>query len=47
MHACHQVAGIPNDAKVTVEQFIAAVSPFLLDALRRSPDVVAYILDSE
>lgn len=43
LHACYRTAGIDSTI-AREEQIVSGVSPFLLDALRRSPDLAAYLL---
>lgn len=47
MHATTFAGGVHDDVERTEEQWITATAPRLLDALRRSPDVAAYLLGDE
>ena len=47
LHACFTVAGISERMTDTLaEETINALSPLLLDTLRRNPELVAYLLDT-
>ncbi len=43
LHACYRTAGIDSTVE-REEQIVSGISPFLLDALRRSPGLAAYLL---
>ena len=48
LHACFMTAGITDSKAGTLEEeIINALSPLLLDTLRRNPDLVAYLLAKE
>jgi hypothetical protein len=44
MHACQFIAGLSNSKPVVGEDFITRVSPLYLDALRRNPGLVEYLM---
>lgn len=43
LHACYKTAGIDSTVALE-EQIVSGVSPLLLDALRRSPNLAEYLL---
>lgn len=45
MHAAAFTAGHIDSRKRSEEAWVVMVAPLLLDALRRSPDLTAYLLD--
>lgn len=45
MHAAAFAAGHIDNRKRTEEAWVVMVAPLLLDALRRSPDLAAYLLE--
>ena len=48
LEACFIVAGITDRMNDTLlEEIIAALSPLLLDTLRRNPELVAYLMGGE
>lgn len=46
MHAATFAAGQLDNRKRSEEDWVAMVAPMLLDALRRSPELSAYLLES-
>lgn len=46
MHAAAFAAGQLDSRKRNEEDWVAMVAPMLLDALRRSPELSAYLLDA-
>lgn len=47
MHAAAFAGGQLDNSKRREEQWVVGVAPMLLDALRRSPELTAYLLDGE
>ena len=45
LHACFAISGIGASVSTAEEErIVAAISPLLLDTLRRNPELVAYLL---
>lgn len=47
LHATAFTAGQIHNKKRTEEEWVVMVAPMLLDALRRSPEVVAFLLSED
>ena len=48
LHACLSVSGAANKVSDGLqEELVAAITPLLLDVLRRNPQLVAYLLSTE
>jgi len=47
LHGLWETVGLPDGEKTSDESVIKSLSPILLDTLRRNPDVLAYLLETD
>jgi len=47
LHGLWETVGLADGEKTSDESVIKALSPLLLDTLRRNPDVLAYLLETD